>query len=519
MKRIMILLLIACSATITASAQQKKATVDNTPYNVKALFYTFLKSWGAPSDEVYSVVKNPNTNQIESSVKITYFVANVNTGTVRQNMSAIAEAFKKDEPRSYQLLHLAPTNKESFSLSAVNENGQRTSYLIRAKEPEEMWLLCAKNPENPKLRDAYAIKWTYNNDKSKALGAIYQITSLRPDYYEQSMSGGIFNSGQDLTTKTFRIDGRVGEDLTDSLYVVYMADSAEELNDVADDAFVAKMPVVGKRFSFSVELDKRKVGRIRTVMPDGSLCQLWTNLDFVPGETYRITTHNGYYDADNDYEQRVGRYSGKSLLNDLQRRGIDDQTVEVVDTIPGYVDGDIILNGVEFKEAENQWGMQAIPVTRGQEPANMEAWTKTITPQQQALLMFKAQSIKAGIERVKASYEPLGRIMRDTPSVLLDNNKGINQMFENITAQNKELDKNVQEFQKALFALNPPAQIRQSFYADAYKEILNTFTEQNKGFTELFAKTGSLPKAAQKTQKYINKLTEKYVNEMIKGMQ
>ena len=493
----MILLLIACSATITTSAQQKKATVDNTPYNVKALFYTFLKSWGAPSDEVYSVQRNPNTNQIESSVKITYFVANVNTGSVRQNMSAIGDAFKKDESRAYQLLHLAPGNKESLALSAVNENGQRTSYLVRGADYEEMWLLCAKNPENPKLRDAYAIKWSMNDDKSKALGAIYQITSLRPDLYDQNMSASIFNDGQNLTTKTFRIDGRVGEDLTDSLYVVYMADTAEELDKVADDAFVAKMPVVGKRFSFSVELDKRKVGRIRTVMPDGSLCQLWTNLDFVPGETYRITTHNGYYDADNDYEQRVGRYSGKSLLNDLQSRGIDDQTVEVVDTIPGYVEDNIVLDGVEFAE-----------------PDNMEAWTKTITPQQQALLMFKAKGIEDGIERVKASYKPLGELMKGGMSF----NKVSDKIFENIAAQNKELDKNVQEFQKAFFALNPPAKLRQSFYADAYKEILNTFTEQNKGFTEIFAKTGSLSKAAQKTQKYINKLTEKYVNEMMKGI-
>ena len=499
MKRIMILLLIACSATITVSAQ-KKATVDNTPYNVKALFYTFLKSWGAPSDEVYSVQRNPNTNQIESSVKITYFVANVNTGSVRQNMSAIGDAFKKDESKAYQLLHLAPGNKESLALSAVNENGQRTSYLVRGADYEEMWLLCAKNPENPKLRDAYAIKWSMNDDKSKALGAIYQITSLRPDLYEQNMSASIFNGGQDLTTKTFRIDGRVGEDLTDSLYVVYMADTAEELDKVADDAFVAKMPVVGKRFSFSVELDKRKVGRIRTVMPDGSLCQLWTNLDFVPGETYRITTHNGYYDADNDYEQRVGRYSGKSLLNDLQRRGIDDQTVEVADTIPVVQDGDVIQ------------------VTRGQEVSSPEAWFKTISPQQQAMLMFKGKKVEDGVERVKASYEPLGRIMRDTPSLLLDNNKGINQMFENITAQNKALDKSIQEFQKALFSLNPPVSVRQSYYADAFREILNTLTDQNKGFTEIYSKTGSLPKSAQKTQKYINKLIGKYANEMMKNL-
>lgn len=510
MKRIVIMLLIACSATITASAQQKKATVDNTPYNVKALFYTFLKSWGAPSDEVYSVIKNPNTNQIESSVKITYFVANVNTGTVRQNMSAIGDAFKKDESRAYQLLHLAPGNKESFSLNAVNENGQKTSYLVRGADNEEMWLLCAKNPENPKLRDAYAIKWTYNDDKSKALGTIYQITSLRPDYYEQSMSGGIFNSGQDITTKTFRIDGRVGEDLTDSLYVVYMAPTADSLNNLKDNAFVAYMPVVGKRFSFSVELDKPMVGRIRTVMPDGSLCQLWTNLDFVPGETYRIITHNGYYDADNDYEQRVGRYSGKSLLNDLQRRGIDDQTVEVADSIP--VDGDIVLDGVEIAEPEDQWESHAIPITRGQEYENVEAWTRSLTQQQQALLMFKAKGIEDGIERVKASYMPIGELMKRDMAF----NKVSDKIFENIAAQNKELDKSIQEFQKALFALNPPMKIRVSFYTEAFKEILNTFTEQNKGFTEMYAKMGSLPKSAQKTQKYITKLTEKYANEMMK---
>lgn len=496
MKRIVIMLLIACSATITASAQQK-GKVDTTPYNVKALFYSFLRSWGAPSDEVYSVIKNPNTNQIESSVKITHFVANVNTGSVRQNMSAIAEAFKKDEPRSYQLLHLAPTNKESFSLSAVNENGQKTSYLIRAKEPEEMWLLCAKNPENPKLRDAYAIKWTYNDDKSKALGAIYQITSLRPDYYEQSISGGIFNNSQPTTAKTFKIVGRVDENIKDSLYNIYIADTGADLANIGDDDYIACVPVINKRFEWQTELDHRCVGRLRCIFPDGSLCSAWINLDFVPGETYNITVHNGWYDEDRDFERRVGRNSGKSLLTNLQSRGIDDQTVEVVDTIPGYVDDNIVLDGVEFAE-----------------PDNMETWIKTISLQQQTQLMFKVQCIKAGIERVKASYKPLGEIMNGG----MPFNKVSDKIFENITAQNKELDKNVQEFQKAFFALNPPAKLRQSFYADAYKEILNIFTEQNKGFTEMYAKTGSLPKAAQKTQKYINKLTEKYVNEMMKGM-
>ena len=497
MKRISIMLLIICSAITTVSAQQKKATVDNTPYNVKALFYSFLKSWGAPSDEVYSVIKNPNTNQIESSVKITYFVANVNTGSVRQDMSAIGEAFKRDESRSYQLLHLAPTNKESFSLKVINENGNSTDYLIRIKEPEEMWLLCAKNPENPKLRDAYAIKWTYNDDKSKALGAIYQITSLRPDYYEKNMaSAGLLSDNKN----TFTIDGRVGYDLNDSLYVVYMADNAEELNNLKDSDFVATMPVVNKRFSFSVQLDKPKVGRIRTVMPDGSLCKLWTNLDFVPGETYRITTHNGYYDEDRDYERRVGRHSGKSLLNDLQRRGIDDQTVEVTDEVPE-----------EFRVVP-EGDVRVIE----REPENMDAWLKTVSPQQRAMLLFKGKEVEAGIERIKMAYRPLGEIINNGMPF---NIKITDSLFKNIYNQNKNLDKSIQEFQKAFFALNPPAKLRASFYADAFKEILETFTKQNQGFTEIYTKTGNLSKTAQKTQKYINKLINKYVGEMKKSFQ
>ena len=91
-------------------------------------------------------------------------------------------------------------------------------------------------------------------------------------------------------------------------------------------------------------------------------------------------------------------------------------------------------------------------------------------------------------------------------------------LFNNILNQNKNLDKSVQEFQKALFSLNPPVSVRQSYYADAFRQILNTLTDQNKGFTEIYSKTGSLPKSAQKTQKYINKLIGKYANEMMKNL-
>ena len=492
MKRMMILLLIACSTCITTNAQQKK-TAENVPYNVKALFWDLIKSWGNSNDEIYVVNKNPNTNQIELSVKITNFVANVNTGTVRQNMSAIGEAFKKDEPKSYQLLHLTPGNNERFSLTAVDGNGQVSTFRVRTSREEEMWLLCAKNPENPKLRDAYAIKWQLNDNKTKAHGTIYQITSLRPDYYEQSARNLDGFGGQLATSKTFRIDGRVGDDLTDSLYVVYMAPTADSLDHLRDDDYVANMPVVNRRFSFSVEIEKPMVGRIRTVMPDGSLCKLWTNLDFVPGETYHITTHNGFYEPDDDYERRVGRYSGKSLLNNPQIAGIDDIDTVAVDTFT-VVDRGEVLPG------KNLLGTAPAPLSNVP-----DVWEKNITPEQERDLLQKGMALKSSAEALHPAYEYLlTEIVKTNDSFDLGKTNWYDDTYKNVLRLNKELDKNFHTYIKALKAVNVPSKE----LVGGYREMLKLFTEQNKAFNEIFKKTGRLTKAAQKTQRYVIKLTE-----------
>ena len=146
----------------------------------------------------------------------------------------------------------------------------------------------------------------------------------------------------------------------------------------------------------------------------------------------------------------------------------------------------------------------------------MDAWLKTISPEKKAMLMFKGKEVEAGIERIKMAYRPLGEIINNGMPF---NIKITDSLFKNIYNQNKNLDKSIQEFQKAFFALNPPAKLRVSFYADAFKEILETFTKQNQGFTEIYTKTGNLSKTAQKTQKYINKLINKYVGEMKKSFQ
>ena len=491
MKRIFIMLLIACSAIITVSAEsadnaQQKGKQDNVPYNVKAMFWDLIKTWGSPN-EVYSVNKNPETNQIESSVRITTFSADNDkfphmAGKTYLNTSYISEAFKKDEPKSYQILHLSPGDNKRFSLKAVNESGESETYNIRNTSDEEMWLMCCKNPQNPKLRDVYAIKWVITKEGTKVNGVIYQITSLRPDMYEKPY---------DNSKKIFKIVGRVDNEIKDSLYNIYIADTGSELAAIGDDDYVACVPVINKRFEWQTELDKPCAGRLRCIFPDGSLCSAWINLDFVPGETYNITVHNGWYDEDRDYERRVGRYSGKSLLNDLQKRGVDDQTVEVVDTV------------IMPDEAPSNWHKA--------NAVQLQDWRNSLTAQQQAQLQLKAELVQMDMEKIKASYKAIGEELQGMRDLYK-----IGTIYETILKQNKELDKKYQDVIKLAKDYAIPTIEMPSLY----KEILKFYNEQKQGVGELFKSFGYSREAefARKFQKYLNNQMEKYIKEMEKSL-
>ena len=471
MKRLIIMLLIISSAVTPTLAQSKSKTQkkdyhlvigDNKEYQYPLRVFQKLRTirdqFGTKAGQTYSVIKNPNTGIIESSERITHFYCNV------EELKTIDKDFMADEPSSYQILHILPGSTQQFAINVFSEGGKRNTTLpIRTKDAQEMWFLATKNLENPQLRDVYAIVWETDDIAETAEGTIYGISSLRPDLYTKNL---------ETSKNTFRIDGRVGYDLTDSLYVVYMADTSEELDKLADDAFVAYMPVVNKRFNFSVEIDKPKVGRIRTVMPDGSLCHLWTNLDFVPGETYQITTHNGYYDEDRDYEHRVGRYSGKSLLNKRQVRGIDD--VSIVDEADDFPSSD--------------W--EPSPVLKKQ-------------------LETKGLAMEAKINSVAALYQSL-----DPKNNVSWVRKDL--IFDRITKQNKEVDAAFHDMLKLIKDFEIPANERIEMLGAGYEKLMNFYTEQNKGLTEMISSGVQLPKSARKTQKALNKYIEKYMTEMTK---
>ena len=468
MKRLIIMLLIASSAAVPTLAQSKSKAqkkYDLTimtdkeqkyPLRVFRLLRDIRDKFGMRQGQTYSVLKNPNTGLIESAERITHFICNI------KELKTIDEDFMADEPFSYQILHLLPGNSQQFDIKVVTADGQRSKTLpIRTKPMQEMWFLATKNIENPQLRDVYAIVWETDAFDTKAEGTIYGISSLRPDLYTKN---------QDASKNTFRIDGRVGNDLTDSLYVVYMANTKEELDKLPDDAFIEYMPVVNRHFSFSVEIDKPKVGRIRTVMPDGSLCHLWTNLDFVPGETYHITTHNGYYDEDLDYELRVGRFSGKSLIAPQQKS--------------------VTITG-DFKFVDS----------KDDKVADLG---RKLPPEDEAKTNVIVNAIEADAQIIDETFDAI----KNTPYPA--NGVQLESLYKKILTLSKSIDTHFQGLAKTVKdnCLSPNEQV------EMYKFILDMYRDQNKKLNE--ASSFHYNKSAQKLQKYITSQIEKYLGEMSK---
>ena len=440
------MLLIACSAVTTISADSSAAP-QKKPETVIFTLNAIIQKFGQNEGQVYSVNRNANTGIIESSIKIVPFRCSANRIQNDNVMNAVAINFPKEEPLAYQFLHVQPGSNELFSLKVITNNGtNQSTQRIRTNKNQEMWLMCCKNPENPQLRDAYAIVWEHTDEIE---GTIYMISSLRPDMYEKAAE-----------SRMFKIVGRVDENIKDSLYNIYIAESREALYNLEDHEYVACVPVVNKRFEWQTELTKPCVGRLRCIFPDGKLCSAWIDLDFVPGETYNITVHNGYYDEDKDYERRVGRQSGHSL--------IEPNAVKVEDS-------------QSFKPTEVQ-RMQLEPIT---ELARMK------------------------IEEIKSLYQQL------RSKNLSWVNKGA--VFDNITKKNKELDKQFQDVIKVVKGIKMPKNEESKAWSELYKEILKFYSEQNRGLTEMSGQ-GQLPKSAQKTQETVNKIIQKYMNEMSKTL-
>ena len=482
-------------AITTINAQRKQVS---TPTNVIKTFEFICDLYGQKNSQVYSINKNPNTGIIESKEVITPFVCKKSEPYI----TMIADDFHKDESVCYQLMHLAPGNIDNFSIKVATGNGNTKTVCIRKWSNQNMWYMAVKNPDNPQLRDVYAIVWE-NMDAENVKGNVFMITSLRPDIYEKDM--------ERITTDTFTLDGRMGEDISDSLYVFYMADTYEELNRLTmmthsyaelkeymkTHTNVLPMPVSkDNKFGISIDLPGRMGGRIRTVMPDGSLCKLWTNIDMVPGETYHITTHNGYYTPDSDYERRVGLYSGKSMF---EGKGNDD-----VELTGGY--NDVIADTV----ADEEWHQA--------EKAEYTDPAEYLTEAQLMEFSNKSKAFEENKENIEEMYKAAEKSLDVQYGIIISDKPkswGIaDSQFKMICKQNDLLVKQFEDIINTATELGVSQNIQP---AEGYKYMLEFFMKQSKALIEINKKYSYLSKEAIKCQKQVNKLAEKYMNEVRKA--
>ena len=320
MKHLFIMLLIACSAVTTASAQQRlKPTIVSNPNNVIKAFEFLIDLYGQKAGQTYSVEKNPNTGIIESSERIVAFTCKKSEPYIEM----IGDDFMKDEPKSYQIKHITPgQGSQNFTLAVhTNVPNVINHYAIRTKPEQEMWFMACKNPENPSLRDAYAIVWQPAAD-NKVKGTIYMITSPRPSNF-----GKAFESA-DSKTKIDNVVGEVVDEAGNRVGDVVEDEVAVDTVAVIEES-VAEQPVVSD-FATPQPSQTSKwqpsQQQMAQLMPKGMAIQV--NMDAIKA-TYQ--SMKPFFDAKN--------FAGTDKIFEQitkQNKALDENFQELIKALKGF---------------------------------------------------------------------------------------------------------------------------------------------------------------------------------------
>lgn len=243
MRKNIFMLLLVCSVSISANANGN----DKCPEHVMSVLDKIIEN--SQTEIVsYSVMTNPVTDELELKKKIVHFLYKHGSN----NMLAhelypvfcidIANAFTADEEKSYQLLHLGKGESEKFLLEMISPDNSNpsTTLPVRTSRDQEMWLMSTKNPDNPMMRDTYAIVWSMegyvnedNLNKFIVEGDVFFVTSLIPEIYNNRQSAR--QSAQtDLKSYSIIIDenGRIGNGRIDGSGPVVGTEIVEEKDSI-----------------------------------------------------------------------------------------------------------------------------------------------------------------------------------------------------------------------------------------------------------------------------------------------
>lgn len=170
MRKNIFIMIIACCAAMTASAATDNVSVKD-PQRLKAALIALYDKYGDLSTMTIHTKTNPDTDMMEEST----FIIPIKVPKDDPLLQEAIRAFMQDMDYGYQFCHIVPGEKQNVEITM-----NTTEIIPREKISQEMWLLNAKNPNNPALRDNYTLVLDSCKDNIRA-GKVYIVTSMCPN--------------------------------------------------------------------------------------------------------------------------------------------------------------------------------------------------------------------------------------------------------------------------------------------------------------------------------------------------
>lgn len=199
-------------------------------------------------------------------------------------LNAVLNAFVTDEKNCYQYVHETPGSGLLYSVSF----GERR-HITRPNKNQEFYMLCAKNPINPRFRDMYAISFVKKKNGKELTyeGTLFRIFSPRPDYKEE-------DAKEMPNWQDFILVGQFDKDLKNSCKYVRFK-GVKNKGGVDNSRW--RENVVDGRFVLKDKAYKSMEFKISYVYKNGETSE-WQAFKVTPGTTTYATFHKDSYDID-----------------------------------------------------------------------------------------------------------------------------------------------------------------------------------------------------------------------------
>ena len=228
--------------------------------------------------------------------------------------NAVLTAFVADEKNCYQYVHETPGTGLLYSVSF----GERR-HVTRQSKNQEFYMLCAKNPVNPRFRDMYAISFIRkkNGNEQSYEGTLFRIYSPRPDYKEE-------DAEEMPNWQDFILVGQFDKELSNSCKYVWFKGVR---NKGGVDISRWRENVIDGRFVYKDKAYKSTEFQISYVYKNGETSE-WQTVKVSPSTTIYATFHKNGYDIDRVEKE----YADDEKAVDKQKMAKTEETLKAYST-------------------------------------------------------------------------------------------------------------------------------------------------------------------------------------------